>query len=139
LEKAGGHFDIVLDCTGVGPLVFHEIDHLAAGGIICLTGINPAGRTSPLNLDDLNKEMVLNNNVVFGSVNANRRHYEAAAEALAASKPASTSKRRKQRPRRSGTRRSCSRRISDSPTSRSWSVGTRDAGTPLKRRGSRTR
>jgi len=88
LEKAGGHFDIVLDCTGVGPLVFHEIDHLAAGGIICLTGINPAGRTSPLNLDDLNKEMVLNNNVVFGSVNANRRHYEAAAEALSKADPA---------------------------------------------------
>jgi threonine dehydrogenase-like Zn-dependent dehydrogenase len=88
LEDAGGDFDIVLECTGVGPLVFHAIDHLAAGGIMCLTGINPAGRESSLNVDDLNKEMVLNNEVVFGSVNAGRRHYEAAAEALPKADPA---------------------------------------------------
>jgi threonine dehydrogenase-like Zn-dependent dehydrogenase len=87
LEKAGGGFDVVLECTGVGPLVFHAIDHLAAGGIMCLTGLNPAGRTLPLNVDALNKEMVLNNNVVFGSVNANRRHYEAAADALRKADP----------------------------------------------------
>ncbi len=31
----------------------------------------------------LNRELVLRNNVVFGSVNANRTHYEAAATALA--------------------------------------------------------
>jgi hypothetical protein len=37
----------------------------------------------PLNVDSLNEQMVLNNNVVFGSVNANRRHYEQAADALA--------------------------------------------------------
>ncbi len=34
-------------------------------------------------MDALNKQMVLNNNVVLGSVNANRRHYEQAADALA--------------------------------------------------------
>ena len=32
----------------------------------------------------LNRDIVLENDVVFGSVNANRRHYEAAAAALAA-------------------------------------------------------
>jgi threonine dehydrogenase-like Zn-dependent dehydrogenase len=82
LEDAGDDFDVVIECTGVGPLVFHAIEHLGAGGVMCLTGINPAGRTLPLDADTLNKDMVLNNNVVFGSVNANRRHYEAAAEAL---------------------------------------------------------
>ena len=30
----------------------------------------------------LNESLVLENRVVFGSVNANRRHYEAAAQAL---------------------------------------------------------
>ncbi|MDP9295675.1 MAG: glucose 1-dehydrogenase [Actinomycetota bacterium] len=82
LEDAGDDFDVVIECTGVGPLVFHAIEHLGAGGVMCLTGINPAGRTLPLDVDMLNKDMVLNNNVVFGSVNANRRHYEAAAGAL---------------------------------------------------------
>jgi hypothetical protein len=37
----------------------------------------------PVDVQGLNRELVLDNNVVFGSVNANRRHYEAAADALA--------------------------------------------------------
>ena len=32
----------------------------------------------------INRDLVLKNNVVLGSVNANRRHYQVAAEALAA-------------------------------------------------------
>jgi hypothetical protein len=35
----------------------------------------------------LNKAMVLENDVVFGSVNANRRHYELAADVLAKADP----------------------------------------------------
>ena len=37
----------------------------------------------PVDAGSLNKQMVLENDVVFGSVNANRRHYEAAARTLA--------------------------------------------------------
>jgi threonine dehydrogenase-like Zn-dependent dehydrogenase len=88
LDDAGMDFDVVIECTGVGPLVFHAIEHLAPDGVMCLTGISPAGRTEKLNLDSLNKEMVLNNNVVFGSVNAGLRHYEQAAAALASADPA---------------------------------------------------
>jgi len=36
-----------------------------------------------MDLGDLNRRMVLENDGVFGSVNANRRHYEQAAEVLA--------------------------------------------------------
>ena len=35
----------------------------------------------------LNRNMVLQNSVLFGSVNASRRHYELAAQALARSDP----------------------------------------------------
>jgi glucose 1-dehydrogenase len=83
LDDVAGMFDVIIDCTGVGPLVFHAIDHLGADGVMCLMGISPAGRALPLNVDTLNEQMVLNNTVVFGSVNANRRHYEQAADALA--------------------------------------------------------
>jgi threonine dehydrogenase-like Zn-dependent dehydrogenase len=77
-------FDVVVECTGVGPLVLHAIEHLAPDGVMCLTGISPAGRTAPnVDLDALNKGMVLNNKVVFGSVNAGLRHYEQGAAALA--------------------------------------------------------
>jgi threonine dehydrogenase-like Zn-dependent dehydrogenase len=47
-----------------------------------LTGVSQT-RTLSVDVGALNNELVLENDVVFGSVNANRRHFEAAAEALA--------------------------------------------------------
>jgi threonine dehydrogenase-like Zn-dependent dehydrogenase len=82
LDDVAGMFGVVIDCTGVGLLVFHAIDHLGPDGVMCLTGISTAGRPLPLDVDTLNRRMVLNNNVMFGSVSANRRHYEQAADAL---------------------------------------------------------
>ena len=54
-----------------------------SGGVVCLTGVSSGGREIAIDLGSLNRSMVLENDVVFGSVNANRRHYEAAAQALA--------------------------------------------------------
>jgi len=84
LEETDVMFDAVIECTGVGPLVFHAIEHTAPGGVICLTGIASSDRKVPLDAAAINKEMVLNNTVLFGSVNAGRRHYEQAERALAA-------------------------------------------------------
>ncbi|MEE2035110.1 alcohol dehydrogenase catalytic domain-containing protein [Rhodococcus chondri] len=53
-------------------------------GITCLTGISAAGRTIDFDAGALNRSIVLENDVVIGSVNANLRHYRAAADALAA-------------------------------------------------------
>jgi glucose 1-dehydrogenase len=80
--------DIVLECTGVGQLVFDAMDAMAANGILCLTGVSSKGRALGIDAGELNRHMVLENDVVFGSVNANRRHYEAGAEALAKADPA---------------------------------------------------
>jgi threonine dehydrogenase-like Zn-dependent dehydrogenase len=55
----------------------------APDGIVCLAGVSSGGRKLPFDIGDLNRTMVLENRVVFGSVNANRDHYAAAAEALA--------------------------------------------------------
>jgi glucose 1-dehydrogenase len=82
-----GWFDVVIECTGVGPLVFHAIEHTAPGGVMCLTGIASSDRKVPLDAAGINKAMVLNNTVVFGSVNAGRRHYQQAADALAKADP----------------------------------------------------
>ncbi|MDQ4065896.1 MAG: theronine dehydrogenase, partial [Actinomycetota bacterium] len=41
------------------------------------------GRRREVDVGALNMELVLENDVVFGSVNANRQHYERAADALA--------------------------------------------------------
>jgi glucose 1-dehydrogenase len=74
--------DIVLECTGVGELVFDVMENVGPDGIVCLTGVSSGARAIPINLTALNKQMVLENNVVFGAVNANLRHYRAAVDAL---------------------------------------------------------
>ena len=75
--------DVIIECTGVGSLVFDVIRCNAPGGIVCLAGISSGGRKIGVDAADVNRHLVLENDVVFGSVNANRRHYEAAAAALA--------------------------------------------------------
>ena len=75
--------DIAIECTGVATLIFDVMDHAGANGIVCLTGVSSGGRDIPVDVGMLNRRLVLENDVVFGSVNANRRHYEAGAQALA--------------------------------------------------------
>ena len=76
--------DIIIECTGVGSVITDSIRKVGAGGVICLTGVGGGGRPSGLLPADVAKEIVLQNNVVVGSVNANRRHFYRASEALAA-------------------------------------------------------
>ena len=75
--------DVVIECTGAGPVVLDVMSRTAPDGIVCLAGVSSGGHKLQFDVGDLNREMVLENHVVFGSVNANRRHYRAAAEALA--------------------------------------------------------
>jgi threonine dehydrogenase-like Zn-dependent dehydrogenase len=55
--------------------------------VMCLTGVSSAGAASTVDPGLLNRNMVLQNSVLFGSVNANRHHYELAARALAQADP----------------------------------------------------
>jgi threonine dehydrogenase-like Zn-dependent dehydrogenase len=83
IDEVGVQPDIVIECTGVAQLVLSAMCASTPDGIVCLTGVSTGGRTFDVDAGQLNRDMVLQNNVVFGSVNANRRHYEAGAEALA--------------------------------------------------------
>jgi glucose 1-dehydrogenase len=74
--------DIVVECTGAASLVLDAAEHLAPYGILCLAGLSAEGSKTPVDLGRLNRDIVLENRVVFGSVNANHRHYAAAAAAL---------------------------------------------------------
>lgn len=76
--------DIVIECTGIGQLVFDVIGRTAPDAVVCLTGLSSGSRAISADADAINKQLVLGNDVVFGSVNANRRHYELAAGYLAA-------------------------------------------------------
>lgn len=83
IEEAAVNADVVIECTGVSQLILDAMLHNTPDGIICLTGVSSGGREFNVDAGQLNRAMVLQNEVVFGSVNANRRHYEAGAEALA--------------------------------------------------------
>ncbi len=80
--------DVIIECTGVPQVVVEVLGNTGPDAIICLTGVSSGGRTLPFDAGEVNREMVLGNAVVFGSVNANRRHYQSAASALAGADPA---------------------------------------------------
>jgi glucose 1-dehydrogenase len=75
--------DILLECTGSPELVADAMQVTAPAGIVCLVGVSPRGRKLTVDVGALNDEIVLGNDVVLGSVNANHRHFRAAADALA--------------------------------------------------------
>src|SRR4051794_8265481 len=82
IENLGVHPDVAVECTGVASLVLGAIEVVQPNGITCLTGVSSPGRVKQVDLGGLNRALVLENNLVFGSVNANRSHWEAAARAL---------------------------------------------------------
>ncbi|WP_199737203.1 MULTISPECIES: glucose 1-dehydrogenase [Micromonospora] len=75
--------DVVVECTGAPSVVMDAMCKVGPTGIVCLTGVSSGGRTIDFDAGALNRALVLENNVVFGSVNANRRHWDLAAAALA--------------------------------------------------------
>jgi threonine dehydrogenase-like Zn-dependent dehydrogenase len=88
IEESVKDPDVVIECTGVSSLVLDAMEHVGTGGVVCLTGVSSGGHTLSVDEGQLNRSMVLENVAVVGSVNANRRHYQAAADALAAADPA---------------------------------------------------
>ena len=75
--------DVIIECTGAPPVVMEVMRLTGHDGIVCLAGVSPAGRRVTIDAGALGREIVLQNDVVFGTVNANRRHYELGAHALA--------------------------------------------------------
>jgi threonine dehydrogenase-like Zn-dependent dehydrogenase len=83
IAELGFSPDIVVECTGVAQLIRDAADAAAPGAIVCLTGIGPPDAPTSDGSSTLASDAVLKNLVVFGSVNANRRHYYRAAQLLA--------------------------------------------------------
>jgi threonine dehydrogenase-like Zn-dependent dehydrogenase len=79
--------DIVMECSGAPSVVRDALGRNAPGGIVCLLGVSSPGHDFDIDVGSLNRTMVLDNDAVFGSVNANRRHYEDAVAALERADP----------------------------------------------------
>ena len=76
-------FDVAIECTGIGA-VGRSAARRVVSGIMCLTGIMNLDPSLDIDATTMNRNMVLRNQVLFGTVNAGRRHWEQAAVALAA-------------------------------------------------------
>lgn len=75
--------DLVMECTGAPSVIRDCIGHAGRNGIVCLLGVSAGGREMGIDIGLLNRTLVLENQVVFGAVNANRSHYDTAIGALA--------------------------------------------------------
>ena len=82
LTDSGIKPDVLLECTGASSVVLEAMKCAAIDSITCLTGVSRPGTKAPVDIGLINRRAVLRNEVVFGSVNANRRHYASAAVAL---------------------------------------------------------
>ena len=75
--------DAIIECTGVGQVISDSIRKIGANGIVCLTGVGHGGVMTSASLADIAAAAVLRNNVIVGSVNANKRHWYRAGQVLA--------------------------------------------------------
>jgi threonine dehydrogenase-like Zn-dependent dehydrogenase len=73
--------DVIVECTGVGAVIGDSMQKVGAGGVLCLTGVGAGGIGSRA-VADVAAAAVLKNNVMVGSVNANKRHWYKASQRL---------------------------------------------------------
>jgi threonine dehydrogenase-like Zn-dependent dehydrogenase len=83
VQDLGFEPDVIVECTGVGSVLADALHKIGAGGVLCLTGVGGGGAAPEHTVADIAAKLVLNNNVLVGSVNANKRHWYKAAQALA--------------------------------------------------------
>ena len=80
-EEVGG-FDLVVEATGNAQVMADSIGLLRRNGVACLLGLAPRRQTLELDGRVIGVDAILENRVVFGSVNANRIDWLAAVESL---------------------------------------------------------
>jgi len=76
VPKETGFPDIVIEATGVSRVVFDCMEILGPNGVLCLLSVTGGDTMNPEPTDLINQRLVLGNQVVFGSVNANPRHFK---------------------------------------------------------------
>lgn len=74
--------DIIIECTGAPAVIAAAMSKTGNDSILCFAGVSPHHQIQTLDVGSMNRAMVLQNAVIFGTVNANRRHYEMAEQTL---------------------------------------------------------
>lgn len=74
--------DLILDASGVASLEFNLLDSLGRNGAYVLTGIPDGNHSLQIDAPQLVRQLVLGNQVMLGSVNAARAHFQMAVDDL---------------------------------------------------------
>jgi threonine dehydrogenase-like Zn-dependent dehydrogenase len=82
LADTTGAFDVVLEAVGVVPVMMAASRLLRPNGVAVLTGVPAGSAVSELDVARSLRDLVLKNQVVFGTVNAGRRDFLSAIQQL---------------------------------------------------------
>jgi glucose 1-dehydrogenase len=82
LPRTTGPVDLVFEATGATAVVFPAMRMLAPDGVCILSSVTGGAESAEVDISTWNREMVLGNRVVFGTVNAGRGHFESGARDL---------------------------------------------------------
>jgi D-arabinose 1-dehydrogenase-like Zn-dependent alcohol dehydrogenase len=77
-----GKFDLVIEAAGNAQLMAQTLALLRRSGVACLLGIDPRVQKVQLDGPVLGVDTILENRVLFGSVNAHRQDWLAAVDDL---------------------------------------------------------
>jgi glucose 1-dehydrogenase len=75
VPKDTGHPDIIVEATGSATVAFQAMKILGPNGVLCLLSVTLGQTMTEQPIDLINQRLVAGNQVVFGSVNANPRHF----------------------------------------------------------------
>jgi threonine dehydrogenase-like Zn-dependent dehydrogenase len=82
LRSHVGAFDVVFEAVGTAKVAFGALGALAPNGIFVFSGVPGPGKPIEIDLDRIMRDIVLNNQVLFGTVNASRAVFEASVRQL---------------------------------------------------------
>jgi len=82
LAAEAGDISFVFEATGVARVAFEAVAVLGPNGALCLSGVPAPTGPVPVDIGTMMRQLVLRNQLVFGTVNAGPDAFRAAVEAM---------------------------------------------------------
>jgi glucose 1-dehydrogenase len=82
LERRSGSFDVIFEAVGTAKVAFAALGALAPNGVCIFSGVPSHDQPIEIGLDAIMRDIVLKNQVLFGTVNASRAAFEASVQKL---------------------------------------------------------
>ena len=82
LPRRSGKFDVVFEAVGVPKVAFGALDALAPNGVFIFSGVPGGAGAIEMDLGGIMRNLVLQNQLLFGTVNASRSTFEASVRRL---------------------------------------------------------